>query len=552
MFMKTIGTLSTFIEPMEANIVVGRQIAAAAFLQALLSYSNFERIDFFLPNPYSCKFARSYFQNEFGSENMGGRVRIFEHTQLPELLRSERYDVFHLADFTTYLPALAHLRQNLAREPFPITGLSASISEKSYLEHYFRMMLNGVQDFDGIICISHCVKEALEKAFRMIEQRFEHFTASAWRNPIDLSIIPLAVDANLFGQWDRKTAREKLDLPPDRKIILIFGRYSYVDKMDFLPVVDIAVRLGTIFEKDPPLFLLAGSDPLNYGSLFIEYAKRKGADGYFCMRSNIAPDDKPQYYAAADVFFSPADNLQESFGITILEAMASSLPVVASDFNGYRELIEDGKTGFRIPTYWGDAAPDIESLSGILYRNSHNFYLAQSIALDLEKAIEALEILLAHPELRIEMGQAGRKRVEANYNWKTVIGMHEDLWTRLADKMRGRVAAPAPDPFEASYYQLFNHYPTRALAGEDQILITGEGMRVMEEKTSPPIYPELVAMISGEVLHHILVLCRRQSRSVAFLQDKLQSIRQTPPQASLYHILWALKQGLVKLTTDKY
>jgi glycosyltransferase involved in cell wall biosynthesis len=548
--MKTMGTLSTFIEPMEGNMVVGRQIAAAGFLQALLAYSNFERIDFFLPNSYSCQFARSYFHREFGSENMGGRVRIFEHTQLPELLRRDRYDVFHLADFTTYLPALAHLRQNLARESFPITGLSASISEKGYLEHYFHMMLHGVQDFDGIICISRCVKEALEKSFRMLEQRFKQLTGSNWHNPIDLSIVPLAVDAGVFGQVDGKTARKKLDLPPDRKIILIFGRYSYADKMDLLPVVEIAIRLGTIFEKDPPLFVLAGSDPLHYGSLVLEYARRRGAESYFCLRSNIAPEDKPHYYAAADVFFSPADNLQESFGITILEAMASGLPVVGSDFNGYRELIENGKTGFCIPTYWGDAAPDIELLSGILFRNSHNFYLAQSIALDLDKASEALERLLNHPELRIEMGQAGRKQVEAKYNWKAVIGMHEELWNRLADKMRGRRAAPAPDPFEAPYYQLFSHYLTRSLVGEDQIGITEEGMRVMEAKASPPVYPELAAMISGEVLHHILVLCRRQGRSVAFLQEKLQSTRQTPPQTSLYHILWALKQGLVRLAME--
>jgi glycosyltransferase involved in cell wall biosynthesis len=547
--MKTMGTLSTFVEPMESNVVVGRQIAAAAFLQALLAYSNFERIDFFLPNAYSRNFAHSYFQNEFGSEDAGGRVRIFEHAQLPEYLRRERYDVFHLADFTTYLPALAHLRQNLAAEPFPITGLSASISEKSYLERYFHMMLNGVRDFDGIICISRCVKEALEKAFRMLEGRFQHLTGSLWQNPIDLSVIPLALDAGVFGKLDRKTARQALDLPPDRNIILIFGRYSYVDKMDLLPVIEIATRLGSIFEKDPPLFLLAGSDPLHYGSFFIECAKRKGAERYFCLRSNIAPEEKPRYYAAADIFFSPADNLQESFGITILEAMASGLAVAGSDFNGYRELIENGKTGFCIPVYWGDAATDIESLSGILYRNSHNFYLAQSMALDLDRAVEVLENLLTHPELRMEMGRAGRRRVEAKFNWKTVIRMHEDFWERLADKMRSGSIVPAPDPFEASYYRLFNHYPTRALVGEDPILITDEGLRVMEGKASPPVYPELATMISGEILHHILVLCRRQARSIAFLQDKLQSVRRATVQTSLYHILWALKQGLVRLVS---
>ena len=53
--------------------------------------------------------------------------------------------------------------------------------------------------------------------------------------------------------------------------------------------------------------------------------------------------------AAADLFCSPADNLQETFGLSVLEAMASSLPVVASDWNGYRDLVEHGSTGWLVP-----------------------------------------------------------------------------------------------------------------------------------------------------------------------------------------------------------
>jgi hypothetical protein len=85
---------------------------------------------------------------------------------------------------------------------------------------------------------------------------------------------------------------------------------------------------------------------------------------------------------------------------------------------------------------------------------------------------------------------------------------------------------------------------------EDQFLITETGMRVLEKQTPSPVYPELATMISGEVLHHILVLCRRKPRSSAFLQDTLQAARHASFQTSLYHILWALKQGLVRLAGD--
>ena len=60
-------------------------------------------------------------------------------------------------------------------------------------------------------------------------------------------------------------------------------------------------------------------------------------------------EEKQLGLAAADVFCSPADNLQETFGISVLEAMASRLPVIASDWNGYRDLVQHGQTGWIVP-----------------------------------------------------------------------------------------------------------------------------------------------------------------------------------------------------------
>ena len=53
---------------------------------------------------------------------------------------------------------------------------------------------------------------------------------------------------------------------------------------------------------------------------------------------------------ASDAFLSLVDCLQETFGLTPIEAMASGLPVVVSDWNGYRDSVIEGRTGFRIPT----------------------------------------------------------------------------------------------------------------------------------------------------------------------------------------------------------
>ena len=53
---------------------------------------------------------------------------------------------------------------------------------------------------------------------------------------------------------------------------------------------------------------------------------------------------------AADIFLSLVDNHQETFGLSPVEAMAAGVPVVVSDWDGYRYTVQNGVEGFRIPT----------------------------------------------------------------------------------------------------------------------------------------------------------------------------------------------------------
>jgi phosphatidylinositol alpha-mannosyltransferase len=62
----------------------------------------------------------------------------------------------------------------------------------------------------------------------------------------------------------------------------------------------------------------------------------------------VAPKDLPQIFRRASLFISPAIT-GESFGIVLLEAMASGTPVIASDIPGYRCVIEDEKNGLLVP-----------------------------------------------------------------------------------------------------------------------------------------------------------------------------------------------------------
>jgi len=93
-------------------------------------------------------------------------------------------------------------------------------------------------------------------------------------------------------------------------------------------------------------------------------------------------------YGSSDIFVLPS--LFEPFGIVLLEAMASGVPVVASRIGGIAEVVQDGETGLLVPP-----------------GNS------QALA-------EALGRLISDPSLRSRMGEAGRLRAAA-YSWDILL-----------------------------------------------------------------------------------------------------------------------------------
>lgn len=89
-------------------------------------------------------------------------------------------------------------------------------------------------------------------------------------------------------------------------------------------------------------------------------------------------------YRDADVFALPTR--ADTHSIASLEAMASGLPVIATGVGGVSDIIDEGRSGYYVPTDSEDAIAD------------------------------RLRRLMAEPGLRVEMGRNGRKRVEAKFD----------------------------------------------------------------------------------------------------------------------------------------
>jgi phosphatidylinositol alpha-mannosyltransferase len=106
---------------------------------------------------------------------------------------------------------------------------------------------------------------------------------------------------------------------------------------------------------------------------------------------------RPAYYSTSDVFCSPVG--KASFGVTLLEAMASGKPIVATDNAGYRDLL----------------GPE----EGILVPQD-----------DPEAFASAIVRLLRDERLRSEMGRAGLRKV-ARYSWDHIVRKTIDLYEEI-------------------------------------------------------------------------------------------------------------------------
>ena len=102
---------------------------------------------------------------------------------------------------------------------------------------------------------------------------------------------------------------------------------------------------------------------------------------------------KEEYLRNSDIFVLPS--YTEAFPLTILEAMQYSLPVVASNVGGISTQVEDGKSGFLL----GGETPIMEN----------------TFRPDPNEMASKLEQLIRNPQLRLQMGQEGRRRYEEHF-----------------------------------------------------------------------------------------------------------------------------------------
>lgn len=180
-------------------------------------------------------------------------------------------------------------------------------------------------------------------------------------DPAKISIIPPGVDLNRFQPIDKKTAKQRVGIPCGDANILFAGR------IEPLKGVDTMLRAMALLQQRCPVIVenccmaIVGGDPWA-DDLDDEMARlqqlRNDLDIHDLVVFLGAKDQEilPNYYAAAEMVVMPSH--YESFGMVALEAMAMGTPVIASEVGGLAHLVQDGQTGFHVPSRDPEALAD--------------------------------------------------------------------------------------------------------------------------------------------------------------------------------------------------
>lgn len=367
---------------------------------------------------------------------------------------------------------------------YSICGITHTISTKAVMEGAWHLRTAPQAEWDAVICTSRAVKAAVGLQMDLIDDFLRHRFGGNLPPRPQLPVIPLGVDCDEFRPDPSAGAalRAELGISAEDSVALIVARLSPHEKFDPLPVY-LSLQRAQAGAGRRLHLILYGDFPDSYSRrIFLDPAPEVMPDVRLHHLPHQDAGRRLAALSAAEMFLFPIDNLQESFGIAPVEAMAAGLPVVASDWDGIRDTVDEG-TGFRIPTT--GARPEHVTATGLRYQGgTDNYiqYLSQISAvtqIDVGQMAQAVRQLMQNADLRARMGAAGQARARALFDWRVVIPAMQDLFAELdairrrADPARHPAIVAAHLPVAPSPMTMFSAFPTRRLPRDQRYHWTG-------------------------------------------------------------------------------
>ena len=459
----------------------GKDIANAALFRALVQHGGFSDVAVLNQAGLSAE--------QLAAEMAGAAAPRFAAGSIGDTALPARHGA--LLRGQPYLAELSWLRRAAGLDQaYSLVGLIHTIAPPAIRQMIGDAALAPTHPWDALVCTSPAVQQAMEAMF---DGWAEHLAArlGAARAPRpQLPLIPLAVDTDRLAhqaadQQARAALRARLAIGDDDVVVLWVGRLSYYEKAFpqsmFQAVQQAAQRCGRRLH-----FALVGWFPGGDAELrlYQQAAELLAPDLNVIVLDGNDPQLLAQSWAAADLFLSLVDNIQETFGLAPVEAMAAGLPVVVSDWDGYRYTVRDGVDGVLVPTLGSPGGAPGELLARLhsLELETYQIYVgaaAQHTAVHVQQAASAIARLADDPAQRRAMGQAGQQRAQAMFSWPEVVRLYRELLEDLAERRRAADPSAASagarlQPLRGEPFASFQHFATQVLQ-PDLVLRLAEG-----------------------------------------------------------------------------
>jgi alpha-maltose-1-phosphate synthase len=386
----------------------------------------------------------------------------------------------------------ARLRSFLGDDTYAICGVSHTISSRTVIETVSQFVTSPVQPWDALICTSQAVHSVLSGVLANTEEQMRaRLGATTFVRPL-MPVIPLGIHAGRFTRLDsaRSSWRSKLGIADDAVVVLFFGRLSVHAKaspFQLAQALEIAAAKGARLEM---IWCGYFSDDFQQKA-FMTTAKAMAPSVRFHHVDGRMADARFSIWSAADIFCSLSDNIQESFGLTVIEAMAAELPVLASNWDGYRDAIQHGTTGVLVDSYMPAVSMADVAFRHVSGMDSYDSYIgavSQLCFVDVEQVAHWITTLAADPALRRKLGAAARQAVLKSYDWSAVLPCYRSLWDeQVAILDKARAAGPKQSIAWRSYDPTlaFASFPSHRMHGGTS-LMSGPHFELWEEIVKMP------------------------------------------------------------------
>lgn len=531
--------------------VMGRQVASQTFLQAWVTWSGADPLTAWVDKqPDGTAFAR-----HVADLRATAPIRIAGFADIAPLKAA---GALWLGD-----PGIARRswhRRWYDQRAWSLVGITHTIASHAAMAQIVDLVRAPVQPWDALICTSRAARDAV-RAMVEAEARYLADRTGAHRFALpELPVIPLGVDCASFqhSEATRVKWRARLGIGSDDIAVLQFGRLAVHAKAHPVPLY-MALKEASDRLRRPLHLIFAGQFP-NAGQ----------KDDYRQMAEQIGPSvishfvdgslpDVGEVRAAADIGTLLSDNIQETFGLAPVELMASGLPVVSSDWDGLRDTVDHGVTGFRAAT----VVPPVGVGEYLAFRygklDTYDAYVggvAQSVAVDIGQAASAFERLARDADLRRKMGAAARRRALEHYDWPVIIKAYRNLLVELEARRRGDTAEVAPkaagsvaDPMNMDPFRAFASFATEALTPETRLVIGSN---------SPPglsavLGGALITRLHGAAIPTIEDMEKLRgalSDEPVSALDLCQMLPATPAGQVMAGIAWLMKFGFAKIARE--